>query len=299
MELRQLETFVRIVELGSFTRAAEELSLTQPAVTRQIASLEAELKTRLLERLGRKVALTSSGEALFRYAAEILRLTDDARRAVADVSAGLSGKMTVGASSTAATYLLPPILSRYRELYSAVELNVHTGLSAHIADLVMENAVDLGVVMGDHSRAGLKQETVGESATVVVTYPDHPLADRTAVKAEELGLSALILMEEGTNLRRYVDRLLSTAGVKEQVSMEMDNVEAIKKMIEARLGISLLPSMAVEAEVAAGRLAALPLADVPGASRTVSLIYRADKYVSAAMKGFMRLLAELAGGKER
>jgi DNA-binding transcriptional LysR family regulator len=291
MELRQLESFVRIAALGSFTRAAEELALSQPAVTRQISLLEREVKTRLFDRLGRHIALTAAGDALHGYALEILRQMEEAKRAVADVSSGVAGRLTVGASSTAATYLLPPILRQYHESYPAVDLNIHTGLSARIAELVLKNEVDLGVVMGDHEGPGLTTIPIAESATVVVVYPDHPLVNKgeRGISAEELKGSALILMEEGTNLRRYVDRLLSTAAVKEQVSLELDNVEAIKKMIEARLGISLLPLMAVESEIADRRLIALSLADVPGASRPVTVIHRTDKYLSTALKAFIRL----------
>src|SRR4051794_25233141 len=115
MELRQLRTFVRVAALGSFSRAAEELMLTQPAVTRQIAALERECRTRLLERLGRRVELTPAGEMLHRYAAQMLRLEDEAARAVSDVAAGVAGRLALGASSTTAAYVLPPLLRRYRE----------------------------------------------------------------------------------------------------------------------------------------------------------------------------------------
>lgn len=331
MELRQLETFAKVAELRNFTRAAEELSLTQPAVTRQIAGLERELRTRLLERMGRRVALTAAGEALYRYAMEILRLSREAERAVADVATGAAGRLAVGANSTTATYILPPLLRRFREAHPGVELSVHTGVSAQVVEMVVANAVDVGIVTGVREQAGLTVLPLAEQATGVVVYPGHPLAEEgnwetgklgneegigklgnqemnttgnhpisqfpnslisssRAVRAEELAGSPLILMEEGTNLRTYVDRLLSAAGVEERVTMELDNVEAIKKMIEARLGISLLPLVSVQAEVEAGRLVALPLADVPGAHRRLAAIHRQDKYLSSTLKAFLSLL---------
>ncbi len=298
MELRQLETFARVAALGSFTRAAEELALTQPAVTRQIAALERELHTRLLDRMGRRAQLTAAGEALYRYASEILRLTEEAQRAVADVAEGVAGRLAIGASSTAATYLLPPILSRFRDAYPGVELSVHTGYSAQIAELVAHNEVDAGVVMGSHATLGLVDVPLAESETVVVVYPDHPLAHKRSrgIRAADLDGSALILMEEGTMLRRYVDRLLSAAGVKEQVSMELDNVEAIKKMIEARLGISLLPRMALETEIESGRLVAMRLEDVPDARRPICLLHRRDKYLSSGLKAFIATLKDAMKG---
>lgn len=300
MELRQLETFVRVADRGSFTRASEDLSLTQPAVTRQIAALETELHARLLERMGRRVELTAAGSALHSYAVRIMRLAGEAERAVADVTLGSAGRLAVGASSTTATYVLPPLLRRYRESHPGVELSIHTGGSAQVAAMVAANEVDVGVVTGLGDQAGLVEIGLADYVTVVVVYPGHALAADTAgirgpsraVSASDLAGSPLILMEEGTNLRAYVDRLLSAAGVQEQVTLELDNVEAIKKMIEARLGISMLPLVAVEAEVDAGRLVALPLAGVPAAHRRIAAIHRRDQYLSGAVRAFLDLLRE-------
>lgn len=294
MQIHELEAFEAVAANRSFTRAAEALYVTQPAVTRQIASLERALKTRLFDRLGKVVQLTTAGEALHRYAAEILRLTHEAESAVCDVVAGLAGKLSVGANSTTATYLLPPLLSRFRELHPGVELAVHTGASAQVVDMVSANEVDVGVVTGYSHQEGLLDTPLTQYLTVVVVFPGHPLSlIGQSVFAGQLAGSPLILMEEGTNLRRYVDRLLSAAGVEERVTMELDNVEAIKKMIEAGLGISLLPLISVEAEVAAGRLVALPLADVPNAQRRITAIYRQDKYLTASLKSFLHLLESI------
>jgi DNA-binding transcriptional LysR family regulator len=270
--------------------------LTQPAVTRQVASLEGELRTRLLERLKKEVKLTSAGEALLPYAVEMLRLSGEARRVVADVESGASGRFIVGASSTAATYLLPPLLRRYREAYPGVDLSVSTGVSARVTEMVLAHAVDIGVVTEYGEQKGLKSIPLADHTTVAVVYPDHPLARYQAdssprpIRVEELAESALLLMQRGTHLRAYTDRLFSGAAVEGQVSMELDNVEAIKKMIEARLGVSLLPLVSVEAEVEGGRLVALPLADAPGTDRRIAAIYREDKYLSTALKEFLRVL---------
>jgi len=291
MDLHQLEAFVAVVERESFTRAAETLHLTQPAVTRQVAGLELELHTRLLERMGRRVQLTASGEALYRYATEILRLCQEAERVVADVASGAAGRLAVGASSTTATYILPPLLRHFRAAHPGVELSVHTGISARVVAMVRSNVVDVGIVTGLQHEDGLVRIPLAEYATVVVVYPEHPLARNAGpIATTDLQGSPLILMEEGTNLRSYVDRLLSAAGVEEQVTMELDNVEAIKKMIEAGLGISLLPLISVMSEVETGRLVVLPLIDVPSAQRRIAAIHRQDKYMGTALKAFLALL---------
>jgi DNA-binding transcriptional LysR family regulator len=291
MELRQLETFVRLVELGTFTRAAEEMSLTQPAVTRQIAALEAELKTRLLDRLGRRVELTAAGKALFPYADRMVRLSQEAVVAVRDVAAGVSGPLSVGASGTASAYILPDVVRQFTQSYPTVELSVHTGPSARVADMVMRNLVDVGVVMNFEGHEGIDSVTVAFYESVLVVPLGHKLIrEDKGAPVEEFAQSDFIVMQRGTNLRSYVDQILAQSGEQPRIVMELDNVEAIKKMIEAGLGVSLLPKLAVEEEVASGRLAALPLAGIQNTKRPISAIYRQDKYLSAALKEFVEML---------
>ena len=292
MELHELQAFEAVAKHLSFTQAAEALFVTQPAVTRQIASLEAKVRTRLFERLGRTVRLTPAGEVLRQYSREILRLAAEAERAVGDVATGTTGRLAVGASSTTATYVLPQFLRKFREDSPGIDISVHTGSSAQVAEMVTGGSVDLGVVTGFRHQPGLVELPLADYATGVVVFPEHPLAANGSktVKAADLAGCPLILMEEGTNLRTYVDRLLSAAGVAERVTMELDNVEAIKKMIEARLGISLLPLVTVATEVENGRLCALALADVPKAQRRITAIYRHDKYLSSALKAFLSVL---------
>lgn len=292
MELHQLEAFEAVVLHRSFTRAAEALFLTQPAVTRQIAALEKELRTPLFDRLGRTVRLTAAGEALHRYAEQIVRLSREARDAVSDIAAGAAGRLEVGASSTLATYVLPPLLRRFRETNARIEIAISTGISARVVEMVREGRCDIGLVTTDAAADDrlLHMMVLADYETCTVVPPGHPLAGRSDVRATDLEGIPLILMETGTNLRTYVDRLLSSAGVAEQVAMELDNVEAIKRMIEADLGISLLPRVSVQAEVAAGRLLALPLEGVPRGHRRIALAHRRDKYLSAALRAFIALL---------
>lgn len=294
MELYQLEAFEAVLLHRSFTRAAEVLFLTQPAVTRQIAALEDELKTPLFERLGRTVAPTPAGEALHRYAKEMLRLAREAREAVGDIAAGASGRLTVGASSTLATYVLPPLLKRFREAFPRVEISITTGVSARILDRVREGRADLGLVTTEGNErpldAALLLTPLADYETCVVLPPHHLLTTREGLSATDLAEIPLVLMEHGTNLRTYVDSLLSAAGVVAPVAMELDNVEAIKRMVEAGSGISLLPEISVRSEVAVGRLVARPLTDVPQDQRRIALVRRRDKYISASLRAFLDLI---------
>lgn len=292
LELYQLEAFEAVALHRSFTRAAQVLFVTQPAVTRQIAALEAELKMPLFERLGRTVRLTPAGEVLHRYAEQIVRLEREAREAVRDVETSGGGRLHVGASSTLATYVLPPLLRAFRQTHERAEIAVSTGLSAHIIELVRNGEADLGLVTAEPEtrHTGLRFTVVADYETCAVLPPTHPLAQKRELSPADLADGPLILMEQGTNLRTYVDRLLSTAGVVEQIAMELDNVEAIKRMVEAGLGVSLLPEVAVRAEVASGRLVALPLGNLPRTPRRIALVQRTDKHLTGAMRAFVELV---------
>ncbi len=296
MELHQLEAFVAVARERSFTRAAQPLHLTQSAVTRAVASLESELRTRLFDRLGRTVQLTPSGETLLRYAERVLQLTREARDAVSDIESGSMGRLSVGASSTLATYLLPGLLAKFRTAYPAVEISIHTGVSERVRERVRNGAADVGLVTTGPGPAGgagdatMTTLPLADLATCVVLPPSHPLANQLSVEPATLlaGGLPLLLMEVGTNLRGYAEGVL---GSPLSPAMEMDNVEAIKRMIAAGLGVSLLPELAVRVEVAAGTLATLSLTGVPPESgRRIELVYHRGKYLSAALRRFVALL---------
>jgi DNA-binding transcriptional LysR family regulator len=298
MEIRELETFVKVVSLGSFTKAADELALSQPAATRQIASLERELKTKLLDRLGKKVSLTSSGEILHEYAVQILRLSGEAKEAVAETSGGGSGRLALGASSTAATYLLPPLLRKYRKMRPGVELSVRTGPSRKVSEMVIANTVDFGVVMETPTENSLLESTVlAEYSYTAIVYPNHPLAamaPQEPIDAEALAGERIVTMEPGTTLRSVVDKLFSSRNAAPQIAMELDNVESIKKMVQARLGVSILPIVSVRDEISNGHLVTIPLADTKVSRQQIAAVYRKDKFFNAAMKELLGLLkAEL------
>ena len=311
MELSQIETFLAVARTQSFTRAAESLFLTQPAVTRQIAALEEDLKTRLFDRLGRGTRLTASGTAFLEYAERVIELTNEARVAMREMEAGIGGRLQVGASSTLATYVLPPLLKAFREEYPNIEIAIHTGVSARIREMVRQGSVEIGFVTSEtnSTRDRVSWHQDGENkkdfpllyeplkgfTTCVVVPPMHPLLLQSSLPQLPISLATLshwplVLMEPGTNLRAYSDRLLAEEGSVPQIAMELDNVEAIKRMIEAGLGISLLPEVAVQAEVESGRLVALPLAGESERGRQMALLFRKEAYQTTALKNFISLV---------
>lgn len=293
MELRQLEAFVTVARRKSFTRAAEELHLTQPAVTRQIAALESELGALLFDRLGKSIQLTGAGETLLGYAEHILRLTDEAQDALEELAAGRVGRIAIGAASTLATYVLPSLLTQFRQEHPGIELSLRTGLSARVRELVLSGVVDIGLVTTEgepvEQEGVLISESLGVYETVLAVPLGHKLATQATATVTELTGEPLLAMTAGTNLRTYAEHILADAGVAASVTMELDSVEAIKRMVEAGLGVSLLPRVAIAAEVAAGRLVALTLTGIPLPERHIVVLRRRDKHASASLVGFMRL----------
>jgi DNA-binding transcriptional LysR family regulator len=296
MEFAQIEAFLAVARTQNFTRAAELLFLTQPAVTRQIASLEEELKTRLFDRLGRGTRLTAAGTVFLEYAERTIQLREESKIAIRELEAGTAGHLQIGASSTLATYVLPPLLKAFRETYPGIELSISTGVSARVREFVRTGSVDIGLVTTESPDAEerdprLYREPLQRFTTCVVVPPGHPLVDEpSAISVATITPWPLVLMETGTNLRTYSDHLLAEAGSTVQITMEFDNVEAIKRMIEAGLGISLLPEVSVQSEIKSGRLVALPLAGEQERGRQMALLYRKETYQTTALKNFIVLL---------
>lgn len=281
MELRWLETYLTIVERGSFTRAAEQLHLSQPAVTRQVAALEEHCGGALLERTTRRVELTAAGERMRDHARRILGAVADCNQALADLRAGLAGRLTLGASGTVATYFLPTLLARYRAQHPRHDLSVHTGLSSAIVEQVAAGSLDLGLVMDFRDHPGLTERPLGHYAMAVILPVAHPLAKARHLMPADLAQQPFISMEPGTNLRRFTDDWFN--GQAPPPVMELDNIEAIKRMVEAGLGIAVVPLVAVRGE----NIVAKPL----GRARRWSVVYRRGRALTPLMEAFLAVTA--------
>jgi DNA-binding transcriptional LysR family regulator len=289
MEQSQLQSFLRVAEEGSITRAAEALCLTQPAVTQHVRALERELGALLFERLGRGVRLTAAGRALRRYARRSLALLDECRQVIADLEAGVAGRLLLGAGVTTSIFQLPAWLRAFQEAYPGVDVAVRTGGSQEIATRVREREVDLGLVTSPIEHRDLHVIGLYEEEILLVTPPGYPLAGQ-AVDRDAWTELPLILFPRGTGFRAYLDRAFAEAGIVARVKMESDSVEAIKSFVAVGLGASFLPAAAVRAEIAIGAMAPARPVDLPRLLRRTSAIHRADRYMSAAARHFLDLL---------
>lgn len=296
MTWTQLKTFRVVALRQSFTRAAEELHMSQPAVSAQIQVLEKYCGVKLFARLGKKVALTEAGEILFSYAERILNLTDEAKQAIDELKGLKRGRLRIGASFLVGVYIMPQILGRFKTRYPDVEVSLQMRQAQAVVKMVLSNAVDLGVVGAAVEDPRLVVKPLLSDELLAIVPADHPWAGRKAVRPEELKQQPFILSEQGSATRKIVEEQLGQVGVNPEVAMELGNIEAVKKAVEAGLGISIMSRCAASGEVEAGRLRFLRVLEV-NLRRDVNLVYHKDKHFSSALGAFWAFLTEQQGVK--
>ena len=285
MNLHQLEIFYAVAQRLSISVAAADLRLTQPAVSLQIKSLEKSLGARLLDRSGTKLSLTQAGEALYRCAVSVLHAKDEALRSIAELSAATKGKLILGANITGGMYLLPRIVRSFKESYPQTEVLFEIESTDRICERVLQNALDMGVVGGPTEDRRFGVESICPDPIAMIVSPTHALAKRQAISVRELNDHACILPAQGSRTRQLVERKLREAGVNPQVVMQLFGTEAVKKAVEANLGVGFVSGYAVERECVLGALREVKLKGLK-LSRSMELIYRKQKYFSPIAQRF-------------
>lgn len=287
--LQALALFAAIAEEGSMTGAAEASGLTQPAVSAQVRALERHYGTRLLERSGRGSVPTPAGRLVAAYAGRAVALVDELGRAVADLEGLVAGRLVVGASSTVGEQLLPVHLGRFHAAYPRVALSVRIGNSAEVGRLVAERALDFALIGQRPDDPHLLTEPLMDDRIVAFVAPGDPLLARAPLAPQDLSGRQLVLREDGSATRRLALRCLIEAGCVPGHVIELGSNEAVKRAVEARLGIGLLSTHAIEAERLAGLLADLPLAGW-SCPRSFWLIRRRDRSLTRAERAFLAMI---------
>ena len=290
MDYDQLASFLEVAKLQSFSRAAEKIYRTQPAISAQVRLLEQECGEKLFDRSGKKVMLTPAGEILRRYAEKILGLQKEALQAIAELNQTPRGKLYIGANEATCLYVLPKTFAHFKQLYPLVQISIYRNFSHKIVQKVQEGAVDLGIVTLPQTAPNMEVISVFKDEVQAVVPKNHPLAKNRTVTIEELANFPMILPKTG-HTRVVIDRLLREHRDKLQISMELASVETQKKFVGAGLGISLISRSYAQAEVAAGLLRLIPLAGQK-LYRELGLIYRRDRYLSLPAKVFIDVVRE-------
>lgn len=284
METTALKAFVAVAEAGSFSRAADSLFLTQPAVSKRIAALEDELRARLFDRLARSAELTEAGHALLPHARRVLGELESSRQAVADLAGTVGGRLRIGTSHHIGLHRLPPILRQYTHQYPDVELDLHFMDSEQACFAVDRGELELAVVtLPEHPPDSLTIETLWPDPLDFVASPDHPLAGRTALAPADLTAWPAILPAPTTFTRRIVAEALRPHGPNLRIALETNYLETIKMMVTVGLGWSALPRTMNE-----GELAVLPLTGFD-LRRRLGLVTRTGRTPANAAGAFVEV----------
>jgi len=262
VDARRLDVFATVARESSFSRAAEILHLSQPAVSQLVASLEAELGVRLFDRSRRGVRLTPAGRALAGHAERLLRDMDDARRAVAEAAGAITGSLRVGASQTVGHYVLPAVMAEFARLYPAVTVRVGVQNTERVAALLLAGEVDVGFVEGHVGLPGIVVRPFARDELVVIAHPGHPWARRAQVRLEHLVAEPIVLREPGSGTRQVTEESLRRAGIDPEsltVVMELAGAEAIKTAVEAGVGVAVVSRATVAKELRLKTLVARPV----------------------------------------
>jgi DNA-binding transcriptional LysR family regulator len=292
MTLDQLHTFQTIATTHSFRRAAELLSLTQPAVSKQIQALETELEQRLFER-GRSAQLTLAGTALLKHVDQLSRIVTVAKEEISDLRDLRQGKLSIGAAHSIATYELPRLIEAYRAAYPKINLVIESGWSVDITRRVLSHALDLGLlILVSPKLEGFPQLSFVPLATTDLAFvvaANNPLANRKRLTWDDLKDVPWILNHDGCVYRSYIERRLKERGQSIKVEVEVLGLKLHKKLAELGLGVSLLPQRFVSEEIRRGSLKTLHVIGEKLQAYSC-LVFRSDKYLHGAMRAFLQLL---------
>ena len=295
MELDQLRGLVEIAKEQSFTRAAEKMFLSQPAVSLQIKGLEEEIGQRLFERHGKRVTITNAGRLLCHRAEQILALVDRAREDLSGLGALNTGHLSIGTSDTNCTYVLPPSVRAFRTRYPGVEIRLTDRMSPDVVRLVVEGTVDFGIATMPVGHRGVATSHLFDRKDVVIAPPEHALQNKQNLRLPDLADENWLMLEPGSTSRGLVDQAMLDEGIRPTIVMELSSIEVIKKFVGIGLGIAIVPEVAVGRDLADGDLCCLDVGGIP--SRQVSLILRPGGYLSPAADTFLGILRKDVGAQ--
>ena len=262
MDLRRLEIFVKVAELGSFSRAAQALSLTQPTVSEHVRALEDELGVQLLDRLGRGAATTRAGHLLLGYAQRLLTLSREARQAIDQFQGRLSGELIIGGSTIPGEYVLPALIGQFKAKQAEISIVLLIGDSRQVTEWVEDGKVELGVVGARPGHRILEARELMPDELVVVVPAEHAWARRQTVTLAEVQAEPMVVRERGSGSRQALEQALGDAGTSLaafKIVGEMGSTQAIKQAVRAGVGVSLISRRAVEDECRAGVVSCLTI----------------------------------------
>jgi len=292
LDTERLAAFRAVADEQSFSRAARRLFKSQPAISQAVRSLEDELGERLLHRLGRRSVPTPAGEVLLEHVNQAFRALQRGRERIEAIQELREGSLAIGTSDTTACYVLPPVLRAFRERYPGVELRISNQPSPRTAEQVVRHEVDVGFVTLPIDHPRLHVEPLVPREDVAICAPGHPLARRRRLRLADLLAYPLILLDRGSGTRSFIDQKLRACDRPAEIAMEVASIEVIKRWVQLDLGVSIVPRIAVERELADASLHAMPVFPKREA-RQLGCVYPASSPLPRAARVFVEMALEL------
>jgi len=297
MDFDQLETFLEVARLSSFSRAAEKRFRTQPAISSQIRALEEEVGARLLDRTGGKVSVTAAGKVFQKYAEDTLSARRSVITALAEMERVPRGEIVVGANEGTCLHILPEVFAEFKKTYSGVAVSIKRLESAKILESVIDNSVDFGVVSLPVNDSRLTVVTIHRDELVIIAPPKHPIAQGGAATLEEAAKYPLLIPKLGRT-RDAIEQAFHQRNLKWKISMELDSSELLKRFVAADVGVGFIARSNVLEDVRAGALAAVDIAGI-NIRRDLALVFRKDKALSRAALAFIDIAVKRKGAAQQ
>jgi DNA-binding transcriptional LysR family regulator len=294
--IEKLTAFKALAETGSFSRAAEKLFRTQPAISQAIRSLEEELGEPLFARQGRNSCLTQAGRIFLIHVEEAFEALEQGRHRVNALKELKTGELTISTSDTTAFYILPDVLKKFRDQYPGIDVRIQCKPSPESSEQVAAREADIGIVTLPIDNPKLASEKLILREDVAVFSPVHELAKRKKVVFKDLAGFPLLLLDHGSNTRAYIDQRFAEARLKPRVVMELGSIEVIKKLVQLQFGISIVPLISVQSEIEQGTLKASRIFK-KSECRSLGIIYPVKGIHSLAARIFVEMLREYLSDK--
>jgi DNA-binding transcriptional LysR family regulator len=289
MEMAQLEYFSKVVEEKSFSRAADKVFRTQPAVSIAIRRLEEEIGLPLLDRSQKSPVLTEAGQVVYDYAQRILGLRDQVAQAIAEIQSLKRGRIRVGANESTSLYLLPELILKFRERHPEVKVEISRYVSSRLPREVLERSVDFALMASEPMDRDIESFPVLKDELVLIVSPKHPLAGRSSVKIKELGKESFIAHNVKSGSRVKVIEAFARQHTPLNITLELATIETIKRFVQKRIGLAFVPRMCVREELERGVLVTVPVRGLTH-TRILWAAHRRGANHSPSSEAFLQLL---------
>lgn len=291
MDFDQLETFLQVARLSSFSRAAERRFRTQPAISAQIRALEEEVNVRLLDRTGGKVSITAAGKVFLQFSEELIQARRAMQIQLAELERVPRGALIIGANEATCLYILPEVFAEFKQQYDGVNITINRSEHSRILEQVIEQTADFGIVSLPVTDSRLTVVPIHKDELVVITPASHQLGKRSSATLAEIAAFPLLLPQAG-HTRDAIETALNERRIKPRISMELDSSELMKRFVAAKVGIGFIARSNVQAEARDGTLSLITVSDAQF-PRDLALVFRKDKALSRAALAFIEITVKL------